>query len=426
MRDFAKTSLQLASQWSNPKDVTTILMIIGGDIVQKALAQTTGCLYTPVCFSFGWVAYAFIALIGVIGDGRLLPPPDCAVKVFNLKSGYYRDNKHWIIGRIVRDMESYMSRTEPMPRSGLRISVWRAEQNLNHHTNHSYSKIHILGVVVTVLQFTIAAIPLIVYGNWGVLLLTVAGTFLALVMGALPQWRAEKLPNRQHSSANFALTFGNGSKDIMVILGGKNKCLDLEELAFQETPRNLRPWEKFRRAKPDYFEKPQTSLKDSVYQHRNRVQKIYDRILWGLPIGFWVTIGVCVAQSLAWLLLLLTSAGFTENAWYIILVGVIGMFQNAYLAAAERSPDSRNLPLTHVETIIRQKVMDGLMDLEIGYDGCGRPLLREFFPGVLLQDEEAWWNGERKDYDHKRSREKQSRGAPRISTTSVANTQNRR
>ncbi|KAI0189462.1 hypothetical protein F4808DRAFT_454042 [Astrocystis sublimbata] len=357
MRDFAKTSLQLASQWSNPKDVTTILMIIGGDIVQKALAQTTGCLYTP--------------------------------------SGYYRDNKHWIIGRIVRDMESYMSRTEPMPRSGLRISSYNSP---------------------------LRAIPLIVYGNWGVLLLTVAGTFLALVMGALPQWRAEKLPNRQHSSANFALTFGNGSKDIMVILGGKNKCLDLEELAFQETPRNLRPWEKFRRAKPDYFEKPQTSLKDSVYQHRNRVQKIYDRILWGLPIGFWVTIGVCVAQSLAWLLLLLTSAGFTENAWYIILVGVIGMFQNAYLAAAERSPDSRNLPLTHVETIIRQKVMDGLMDLEIGYDGCGRPLLREFFPGVLLQDEEAWWNGERKDYDHKRSREKQSR----VSTTSVANTQNRR
>lgn len=38
------TSHRLASQWRNPNDVLTILMIIGGDIVQKALAQLSGVI----------------------------------------------------------------------------------------------------------------------------------------------------------------------------------------------------------------------------------------------------------------------------------------------------------------------------------------------------------------------------------------------
>lgn len=32
----------LGGQWANPADVSTILMVIGGDVVQKALAQSTG------------------------------------------------------------------------------------------------------------------------------------------------------------------------------------------------------------------------------------------------------------------------------------------------------------------------------------------------------------------------------------------------
>ncbi len=70
-------SAVLGSQWANPSDVSTILMVIGGDVVQKALAQGTAkWYYTPVCFSFGWVTYAFTALVKILGVRRLLPPPD--------------------------------------------------------------------------------------------------------------------------------------------------------------------------------------------------------------------------------------------------------------------------------------------------------------------------------------------------------------
>jgi hypothetical protein len=62
-----------------------------------------------------------------------------------------------------------------------------------------------------VLQFGIAAIPIGVWGEWGVMMITGAGTLGALAAGALPQWRAEKLPSRRNSKKNFAISSGNVS-----------------------------------------------------------------------------------------------------------------------------------------------------------------------------------------------------------------------
>jgi hypothetical protein len=48
----------LRDQWSNPRDNFTILLIIGGDIVQKAIAQVTAGpvpYFALVSFSLGWV-----------------------------------------------------------------------------------------------------------------------------------------------------------------------------------------------------------------------------------------------------------------------------------------------------------------------------------------------------------------------------------
>jgi len=109
------TSHQLATQWVNPSDVSTILFVLGGDVVQKAFSQATGKLYVPVCFSFGCVAYAFVALVGIIGDGRLLAPPDYPCKVLNLKSGYLRENKNFVLGRLLRDLEAIETRKENLP-----------------------------------------------------------------------------------------------------------------------------------------------------------------------------------------------------------------------------------------------------------------------------------------------------------------------
>ncbi|KAH9206421.1 hypothetical protein DL95DRAFT_249776, partial [Leptodontidium sp. 2 PMI_412] len=401
------TISELQSQWSNPSDVSTILMIIGGDVVRGALAQSTGTWFTPVCFSFGWVSYAFIALIHVIGDGRLLPPPDYPVTLINLKSGYARDNKNWVIGRLLRDGEAYVERKKPLEEDGIRISVFEALQRPtgSDKTKFLFDRSHLYGLGVMLVQLTIASIPVILNREWGVLFITGAGTLLAQIAGALPQWRAEKLPNRQHSSEIYALTTGNGSKSVMVIMG-RGQCLDLEEFSVSDTPRNGRPWEKF-----TAFSKPRKHPNVDLKFHKTGTEIRKSRAALGLPYGFLVTRVASVVLSILWLLLLINVAAVKDSTWYLLLVGAIGMFQNGILAAMERPPTTRNIPLRHAETITAKKVMDGLMDFEITYN-CGRPLLNQFFPGELRPDEKDWWNGNQDPYDKVREDQKY-RGVPR-------------
>jgi hypothetical protein len=40
-------------RWSQPTDIFSVLLILGGDVVNKALAQLAGGSVTPVTFSFG-------------------------------------------------------------------------------------------------------------------------------------------------------------------------------------------------------------------------------------------------------------------------------------------------------------------------------------------------------------------------------------
>lgn len=405
LSNASSTWQQLVTQWTHPSDVLSVLLIIGGDIVQTALAQTSGEWFTPVCFSFGWVAYSFTALINIIGEGRLLPQPDYPVKVFNLQSGYTRENKNWVIGRLLRDNEAFVSKNHVLGNDGLRISIYDA---LPASEARKIGRSQIFGLAVIIVQHGIAAIPLGIDGEWGILLVTAAGTCLALVAGALPQWKAEKLPNRQKTKKSFALTSGNGSRDIMVI-HGCGEGLDLEELSASESPRTGRPWEKFPLLS--------TIVRDPEGRPLRRVgsdlQVREARSVWEFPLGFWITRVVCALQSLCWLALLITVAGLKTNTWYLLLVGGIGMFQNAVLAAVERRPARRNLPLVLRDTIKTKKVMDGLMDLEVTYPGSGRHLAYEFFPGKLRKQEESWWLGDREPYDDERWKNVEVRGIPR-------------
>lgn len=404
------TAADLQAQWVSPSDVTSILMIIGGDVVQKALAQGTGKLYTPVCFSFGCVAYGFVSLANIIGDGRLLPPVDYPAKLFNLESGYHRENKNWVVGRILRDLESAVSRSDPLGDNGIRISVFEATLNSNGPTSFSWGWIHIAGILITSLQLALASIPIALYREWAVMMILVAGTLLVQITGWIPQWRAEKLPNRQRSNAMYALTSGNGSRDVIVILG-RGYCLDLEEMCAAGSPRTSRPWEKFRHL----------SEQKTTYEGRKELPRRDTRLrksinAHGMPVGFWITRFVGGTLSVCWLLLLVNVAAAKRHTWYLLGIGAIGMFQNTWLAATERHSERYNLPLHPIDTIKTRKVMDGLMDFETVYK-TGRPLLEEFFPGKLRPLEEQWWNGtgdEAKDaYDDEREKNGLARGKPK-------------
>ncbi|OAG02759.1 uncharacterized protein CC84DRAFT_1061143, partial [Paraphaeosphaeria sporulosa] len=342
------TQNQLSSQWNNPSDVLSVLLIVGGDIVQKALAQTSGGYLTPVCFSFGWVAYSLSMIVSIVGDGRLLPEPDHPVKVYNLKNGYVRENKNWTIGRILRDNVMRLNKNVPIGGNAIRIAIYDAQKHDVNPAIAGTGRLRSLSIAVMLVQFGIAAIPCGLYDEWGILLITGAGTMLALVAGALPQWRVEKYPSQTDSKKNFALTSGNGSRDIMIIRGAEG-CIDLEELAAPQMVRS------------------------------------------GIPLGFWITMVVAAIQFILWLALLISVAGLRAHVWYLLLVGAIGMLQNVLVAASSQSLKKRNLKLRQAEVILTRKVMDGLMDLEVAYKGFGEALRNEFFPGKLDEDEIQWW-----------------------------------
>ncbi|KAL6912792.1 hypothetical protein FSST1_010552 [Fusarium sambucinum] len=415
------TSHQLAAQWVNPSDVSTILFVLGGDVVQKAYSQAAGTAYVPVCFSFGCVAYAFVALVGIIGEGRLLSPPDYPCKVMNLKSGYTRENKNFVLGRLLRDLEATESRKEILACEengdgnytyALKISVFEATFNKNGRTEFSWNWVHAVGITITMVQLLLAFIPFIVHGTWSVLLITGAGTLLVQWSGLLPQWRAEKLPNRQRSEEVYAMTSGNGSRDVVVIIGCGN-CLDIESLATSQSPRNGRPWEKFLS-----LSKPQDGDDRgmSIIRRNTMLRKAKRSDVWmfrGVPIGFIITNISCVCLSILWLLLLINVSARSEfpESWCLLGVGALGMFQNAWLAARELTPEMRNIPLKCVDQIKGRKAMDTIMDFHASYK-LGVPLRDEFFPGKLRSEEEEWWNGDVRKYNYRRLSDR-TRSRPR-------------
>ena len=69
---------ELRSQWTNPNDILSLLLLLGPDVIQRALAQLVGRHITPVAFSFGWAAYSISALFSSIGGAY-----DISVNVCN-------------------------------------------------------------------------------------------------------------------------------------------------------------------------------------------------------------------------------------------------------------------------------------------------------------------------------------------------------
>lgn len=394
----------IIKEWENPKVViATVLMIVGGDIVRSALAQTTGSLFTPVCFSFGWISYSLTALVGIFGDGKLLPPPDHPVKVFNLTTGYRRDNRHWVIGRIVRDHQMLFSKQQPLANNAIRIAIYEAEARESSKARR-FPKIHVYCILVMTTQMFIAAIPAVLTGGreWGVFCVTVVGTLLALITGTLPQWSVEKLPNSQESRQIYGLTTGNGSRDIIIIKGG-GKCLNLDELAGAESPENGRPWIKIAALSKRISD-------DSPIRVSKEVLEI--------PLGLFISRVVLMLLTVCWILLFITLPALDDHTWYLLTVGTIGTVYNAIISGRKRNPKNRNLPLKIVDSIATWRVMDGLMDLEVSHPNCGRFLLTEFFPGDLRADEKDWWDAppeKRKNtgYDQQRLIDMKNRLTPR-------------
>ena len=247
-----------------PEDVFFILLILGGDVVERALAQLAGGRLAAPSFSFGWVAYSINAVMSAVGENKLMPAPDYACIAINGKSGHSRSNSSRILGRLVRNFEIWMDRQvehrvkdmtnekcnqsqveaqemgdrkpEKPKQVGLCGSIYKPTPHLKP-AEPKYDAVNLCGFAVAVLQLGIAAIPCGVFVEWGVLMITACGVGLSFLTASLPQWRHEKWACRRLARDNdkrVVLTRGSGSQHALVVLGGRG-FLDLEDLAGVQT-----------------------------------------------------------------------------------------------------------------------------------------------------------------------------------------------
>jgi hypothetical protein len=394
MATIPKPSDEIKAQWQDPGDIFSLLLLVGGDVVQKAIAQLAGVRYkvpwidrtvylTPIAFSFGWVGYAFASLAAVLGDHRLMPVPDTDIQVVNCENGYVRTNNSWILGRLLRDYESHVEaagRRENAPTDStgevsLLIEIFVAGPVDGQGPRPS--KTWWLSWLVIVVQHIFAIIPWVVWSYWPPFMITLCGTFLAMVTAAHPQWVAEKWPGKKLRSEKIkpiALTRGNGQRYVMIVLS-HNGSWDLETMASSQL--HLHP-----------------STKYSL-----------------------------MAIAALWIMLLLTVTGLKQHTWFLVIVGSVGSIWQTYLAAKFSRPEDSDIKLeawsdrptiTGFQYIFEKKqelkegswtqytesdakdeyssptkepnvrdVMGALIELEKCIPGAGAALLTTFFPAGL-------------------------------------------
>ncbi|KIL69225.1 hypothetical protein M378DRAFT_184426 [Amanita muscaria Koide BX008] len=360
----------LTDGWVHPGNVLVLLMLIGPDIIQISLAQLSGCVFTPVAFSFGWVAYSFKNLSLVFSQNKLVPEPDFSSIVINGQTGYTRDNHSWVLSRILRDFDYWKpepienrlrevlteatnrdtekarqdGRDPPPPReqAGLCVSIFRTSPGREAGVPVT-DWLYYSGIVVAIIQLGISVIPSAVHNEWAILVVTGSGILLAFATGALPQWKMEKWGHIRTPNKTVILTRGNGAQHALVIVGDEN-FLDLEKLAVSG------------------------------------------------PKGSLLTRFCTVPLALLWIAHLFTVLGIKEDPWFLLAIGGIGMLHSVVVAGLPRRPEALGLHLDFEACIAQPKVMLTLKEVERRYPNIGASMLSTFFPGRLRREEEMWWN----------------------------------
>ncbi|KAJ8080957.1 hypothetical protein PM082_017792 [Marasmius tenuissimus] len=359
----------LRDQWKNPDDILSILMVIGGDIVRSALSQLASShsrFFTPVAFSFGWVAYSFSAILSAVGSRRLVSDPDCRCTLIDVESGYSRDVNSWVVSRLVRDYQSSHNR-----RSGLEITFFDADPDKDTGVPDR-DWVYFLGVFVILLQIGIATIPGALDGNWFVTVVTCGGNLLAQLQASLPQWRRELWDARPIKAGKrevVCLTKGNGSPYVMVIRSEgslKHRRLRLADLAGGQGT---------------------------------------------AAAGSKRTICAILALTLLWFVLLLTMQGVEDGNWYMLAIGATGMLQNVIAAGARRESAALGFHLLKRSTLHDEKVFKAIKEAEKSEPRVGLALLSIFFPGGLREHEEKWRQETKEKYKLQQEKEVSEREA---------------
>ncbi|OJZ80182.1 hypothetical protein ASPFODRAFT_65920 [Aspergillus luchuensis CBS 106.47] len=316
---------ELSYQLTNPSDIFSVLLILGSDVVWRAIAQLAGPPVTPIAFPFGWVAYVVSALLTAIGENRFMPAPDNPCEVINGRTGYVRENNSFILGRIMRDLEVWIDKRikEHMRRM--------LEQPAQRGSGEAVRKPVRGGLCVSIYHAGIAAIPCELDGDWSILVVTAAGIILSFTAASLRQWPKEKWACRHNSTKTVILTKGNGSQHAIVIIED-NKGLDIEDLATGPSAMDV-------------------------------------------SIPFSVTKIALLILAFLRVALLVVAAGVKQHSWFLLAIGGIGPLEDIFVAGSPRHPAAFGMPL--------REFMNTLFAVEQAYPQGGRSMLDTFFPGKL-------------------------------------------
>jgi len=307
-----------------------------------------------------------------------MPGADTPCTIINAENGQSRGNGSWVLGRVMRDFEYWMGdpveeKTTEMKKSkwqydkeqaklkgedpdkikfpehaGLIVSFWKFDADKKHQLQRPGRDILFWsGIIVAILQLAISAIPLGIYGDWGVFLVTACAIMLCLLTGWQPQWRREKWACRQIAPGKkktYIMTRGNGAQHAIVI-----ECdgfgLNLEDLCTGF----------------DNLDSPSISK---------------------------TTRFGMICLGVLWVILLITSSALTDHCWFLIAVGGLGMLQNMFVAGWSRKPEALGLPLKYTTVIGSPKVSAAIMEAERAFPTVGRALVGTFFPSGLFPSEE--------------------------------------
>lgn len=352
-------------QFTNPNEIMNVMLLIGGEVIQKAILQMAGfSIVTPVVFSFGWVTYTFNS---IANGGKDLPDPDYAVTVIPVTSRgspLQIQNQSFLLGRLMRDLErrtrKEIQSDSPEVQSGMVVSVYEIDPTPRPGLHHCGPLKPCKDLIwwsflpFLVVQLGVAAVPIILKRNWSIMLITACGNVLALVGASLPTIRRNKFACRLGSRVPFILTRGTGHKYAFLILPNSSNT------------------------RRDYYGDEPASA------DRNCLPHLHD-----LAYGFTksqTSYFYSVCLCLLWVVLLIAVGGLEDDTWYLFAVGSLGMAHSVLVASMPRSPESHGVPLKETRGPVfrfgstrdaghRQKVSDTLLQLERNYPGAGHALL---------------------------------------------------
>lgn len=196
-----------------------------------------------------------------------MPDSESTLLIIEPNSSHTRQTKNWILGRLWRDFNDRLDdsvrveqqhepssndsradqrvppptaekdgehrQTQEPPFEALRVTIFEFKDGVgvNEQGVPVLDWVWLMGILVIVVQLGIAIIPWGVNGQWDIFLVTAAGNLFAIASGSLPQWWREKWACSKKGGQTVAITEGNGSRSVIVILKKEGVGLDLEVLA---------------------------------------------------------------------------------------------------------------------------------------------------------------------------------------------------